>query len=69
MTETKFKITNITCEACVKLSTVALKKLPGFESVNIDEKSGLVSLKSTNEVTWDGIVAALKAVGKNVERI
>lgn len=40
MSELKFRITNLNCEACAKVSELALKKLPGVTAVHINEKTG-----------------------------
>ena len=69
MTQTKFKITNITCEACVKISKMQLEDIPGVTDVSIDQKSGVVSLSAEREIAWSEIESALKAVGKTVEKI
>lgn len=61
--KTNFKITNIDCEACIKLSTSALKNLAGVKDVRI-EKDGLGSIESDRDITWGEIEAALGAVDK-----
>lgn len=61
-----FTITNITCDACIKLSSMALKKIPGVTSVEID-KSGKTSVESKNEISEDDITNALAEVEKNVD--
>lgn len=69
MYSTKFKITNLDCEACVKLSTMALKSIDGVISVKIDLKSGETELNADHEITWDKIVEALKNVDKKITKI
>lgn len=69
MTTLKFKITNLTCEACVKLSNMALGDIPGAIDISIDQKTGIVNLKSDREIAWTEIESALKTVGKTVEKI
>lgn len=64
MNSINFKITNLTCEACVKLSTVALKRIPGVELVEIDINSGDSNLLFNGEISWDQIEKALSSVGK-----
>ena len=63
----KFKITNLHCESCVKLSTEALKELDGVKDVFVDLKSGEVNLIAENEIAMQDIVNKLKEVDKTVE--
>lgn len=69
MTNQKFRITNLTCAACVKLSTMALKKIPGLGDVAIDLASGTTEITSDREVAWEEIVDALKTVEKTAAQI
>ena len=68
MTISKFKITNINCEACIKLSSMELKKLPGVSQVKI-ESNGYVELESDTEIAWDQITEALKSVDKTAVKL
>ncbi|MFA6521167.1 MAG: heavy metal-associated domain-containing protein [Candidatus Gracilibacteria bacterium] len=65
----KFKITNITCPSCVKLSASALEEIPGVSSVKIDSKSGSASVEANGEIKWETIKDALEKVGKTAEII
>lgn len=60
----KFKITNLDCEACIKLSEMALKGIDGVTNASVDLKSGIVEIESAKEISWDKIVEALKTVNK-----
>ncbi len=60
----KFKITNLTCHACIKLSTMALKKISGVNEATVDLATGNAEIKSDRIVDWEEIVAALKVVDK-----
>lgn len=64
-----FKITNMTCEACVKLSKMALGKIPGVQSAEVDLKSGLAEIKADREISWDEIVAALEKFDKKAAKL
>lgn len=64
MYSTKFKITNLDCEACVKTSTMALESIDGVTGVKIDFKSGDSELTADREISWDKIIEALKTVNK-----
>jgi len=61
-----FTITNITCDACIKISSMVLKKIPGVTSVEID-KNGKASIESGREITEEEITNALKEVEKTVD--
>ena len=63
-----FKITNITCEACLKLSKSALGGLPGVGKITIAE-NGLTTLESDNEISWADIKEALEKVDKKIALI
>lgn len=65
----KFKITNLTCEACVKISKMELGDISGVTDVSIDQKSGIVNLSTEREIAWSEIESALRAAGKTVEKI
>lgn len=69
MTTINFKITNLTCEACIKLSTRALKAIPGVSEINIDLKSGEAKVVSDQAISWDQVFSALQSVGKNAVKV
>ncbi len=58
-----FRITNITCEACVKLSKSALESLLGVKEIKI-EKNGLAMIESDRNIAWEEIKIALAKVDK-----
>ena len=60
----KFKITNLACPACVKLSTAALEEIAGVTKATVDLTSGAVEVMANREVGWEEITAALKTVDK-----
>lgn len=61
--QTTFKITNITCPACVKLSEMALKKIPGVTHVEVNLETGATTVESEHDIK-DKIIPALKKVDK-----
>lgn len=61
-----FKITNLTCPACVKISEMALKKIPGVNHVQVDLSSGAVSVESDTDIR-DQIAGVLAKVDKKVK--
>lgn len=64
MSTTRFKITNITCAACVKLSTLALEKIDGVTRATVDMSTGSTEVTSSREIPWSEIEHALTKVGK-----
>lgn len=66
MSELTFTITNLTCEACVKLSTMALRKLPGVTDVSIDLKTGAARLSSEKPIDLNDVTELLKTKGYTV---
>jgi len=65
MSKINFKITDITCDACIKLSSMALKKIPGVKSVEV-ESNGVAAVESDQEITKDEVKNALAKVDKKV---
>ena len=68
MYKNNFKITNLDCEACIKLSTMALKKIPGVQTVNINLKTGMTKVDSDQELSWEDMKNSLATVNKNIEK-
>lgn len=55
----KFKINGLTCEACVKLSTFKLKKLPGVKDVKISLATGEAKVAAESELDFSAVSQAL----------
>lgn len=68
MFKNKFKITNLTCEACIKLSNMALKSLPGVKSVKVDLDTGEAEVDSEQELNWEDIKESLAKVDKIAQK-
>lgn len=66
MNELHFTMTNLTCEACIKVSTATLRKLPGVTDVMIDLASGAAHLQSTEPINPVEVEEVLKAKGYTV---
>ncbi len=64
MSTIQFKITNITCEACVKLSRIALGKISGVKDATVDRQTGVSEVVTDRDVSWAEIENALTSVGK-----
>jgi len=58
-----FKITDITCDACIKLSGMALKKIPGVKNVEV-KSDGSAAVEADKEISHEEITAALAKVEK-----
>lgn len=58
-----FKITDITCDACIRLSSMALKKIPGVKSVEV-KSDGSAAVETDKKISNEEIVAALAKVEK-----
>jgi len=54
-----FKISGLTCEACVKLITSRVKKITGVQDVTIDLKTGDAHVSSSDEINLDQIKQSL----------
>jgi len=54
-----FKISGLTCEACVKLITSRVKKIIGVQDVTIDLKTGDAHVSSSDEINLDQIKQSL----------
>ena len=66
MHELTFTITNLTCDACIKLSTIALRKLPGVTDVSVELTTGAARVVSTEPISSSDVAEALKAKGYTV---
>lgn len=66
MTELTFKITNLTCEACVKVSMMTLRKLPGVTEATVDLSTGVGRIISDEPLNKNDVTTALKAKGYDV---
>lgn len=65
----KFKIVNLTCEACVKLSVSSLKKIPGMINADVDFQSGETRITAHKNISWQEIVKSLSLIGKEAKLI
>jgi len=61
-----FKITDITCNACLKISSLALKKIPGVRNVEISS-TGAATIEADKEISRDEIKKALASVDKTAD--
>jgi copper chaperone CopZ len=68
MYKNEFKITNLTCDACVTLSERALKEIKGVTHAQVDLKSGAVKLEGNRDIPWQEITAKLDELDKHAEK-
>lgn len=61
----QFKITNLTCDACVKVSESVLKKISGVLEVAVDRETGLGKIQAERVIVQEEIESALRQVGKD----
>lgn len=59
MNQLQFRITNLTCEACIKMCTLLLKRLPGVTNVSIDLSTGLSRVEGMNNLSFEEAHAIL----------
>lgn len=50
-----FRITNLTCDACIKVCTMLISRIHGVRSVSIDLATGKASVVSDEPVEIDEI--------------
>lgn len=67
MFKKEFHITNITCEACIKLGKMALEEIPDVTSATIDSKTGKTVVVSGREIPKEEIKNSLEVVGKTTD--
>lgn len=69
MFKQEFKITNLSCEACQKLSVGVLEEIPGVVGAEVDLKSGLAKIEADQEIPWKQISQSLAEIDKKAEQI
>lgn len=61
MSTLNFRITNLTCDACIKVCTMLLKQLPGVSKVFIDQATGTAVVEASAPVEYDQIRERLES--------
>ncbi len=59
MNTIKFKLKGLTCEACVKLVTRYISKVPGVQNIVIDLATGEAEVTSTTAIDFPAIKQSL----------
>lgn len=64
MYELNFTIKNLNCDACVKMTTMTMRRLsPSVTDASVDLATGAARLVSTEEISPEVVAAALNAKG------
>ena len=63
MTNTQYSVTGMTCGHCVASVREEVAQLPGVESVDVDLKSGLLTVESSRALTDAEVIAAVDEAG------
>ncbi len=66
MNTINFNLEGLTCEACVKLATGRIKKIPGVQDVIINLKTGDAKVISIADIDLDVIKQSLIGTNYNV---
>jgi len=66
VTEKTYTVPEISCEHCVRAITNELASVPGVEVVNIDIPTKVVTLRHSDEVTDEQIIATIAEAGYEV---
>ncbi len=56
---TKIKLTNLSCQACQKLTAKKIQQIPGVTSVQVNLENGQAEIVGTREITLDEVNSAL----------
>jgi copper chaperone len=66
VTEKQYKVPEISCEHCVRAITNELTSVSGIEVINIDIPTKVVTIRHTDEVSDEQIVATIAEAGYEV---
>lgn len=63
-----FKVLGLTCEACVKLASKRLEKIPGVIEVKLDLASGEARISSEVSLSRDTLAASLAGTDYSISQ-
>jgi copper chaperone CopZ len=66
MNEQTYTVTGMTCDHCVRAVSHEVEKLPGVTAVDVDLSTGLVTIRSEEELDRAAVVAAVDEAGYEV---
>lgn len=55
-----FFVSGMTCDACCRLISLQVKRLPGVKDVTVSRDKGTLSIVSDGEITRDAVQTSLK---------
>lgn len=62
-----FKLKGLTCEACQKLTSRRIQRIPGVHAVTVDLASGIASLTADRNIARTEIQSSLEGTHYTVE--
>jgi len=68
MNNINFKLSGLTCEACVKLATNRFRKVPGVTEVRIDLASGETQISSLADLDLEILAVSLEGTHYSIIR-
>ena len=68
MKETILKVNGIECGGCENRIKNALSTIEGIESVDADYKTGIVKVKSNEEITKEQMEETIEDIGFEIEK-
>ena len=68
MKQLEIKTNGMKCEGCEKRMINALKSLKNVEEVTADHTTGIVTVKSTEEIKKETICKKIEEIGFNVKK-
>jgi len=69
MNKIKFKITGLTCGACLRLFKIKIGKIGGIKEIHISNLDGDTEITAERKITLDEIQTALSGTGYKIANI
>ncbi|HZJ41048.1 MAG TPA: heavy metal-associated domain-containing protein [Candidatus Saccharimonadales bacterium] len=69
MDNINFKLTGLTCPACVKLASRRLEKIPGVIDVKIDLESGKTEVRSNGTLDLEILETSLAGTDYSIAKL
>lgn len=69
MNNINFKLTGLTCSACVKLASRRLEKIPGVIDVKINLESGKTEVRSNNALDLEILETSLANTNYSITKL
>ena len=68
MNNINFKLAGLTCEACIKLASKRLAKVPGVQAVNIDLASGNAQVSGDANLNLEALAQSLEGTTYSIAK-